>query len=56
MIYVDVDSPNLGSRYFNFLGGGQLKKTPCIILLSLFEVKLNIIVDFVKGTWNLIFC
>ena len=30
-IYVDVDSPNLGSRHFNFLGGHQLKKTPCMI-------------------------
>ena len=25
-IYVNVDSPNLGFRYFNFLGGSQLKK------------------------------
>ena len=29
-IYVNVDSPNLGFPYFNFLGGGQLKKSPCI--------------------------
>ena len=28
-IYVAVDSPNLGFC-FNFLGGYQLKKTPCI--------------------------
>ena len=25
-IYVNVDSPNLGFTYFNFLGGYQLKK------------------------------
>ena len=29
-IYVNVDSRNLGFTYFNFLGGGQSKKTPCI--------------------------
>ena len=29
-IYVAVDSPKLGFPYFNFLGGYQLKKTPCI--------------------------
>ena len=28
-IYVNVDSPNQGFPYFNFLGGGQLKKSPC---------------------------
>ena len=27
-IYVNVDSPNLGFPYFNFLGGFQLKKHP----------------------------
>ena len=27
-IYVNVDSPNLGFPYFNFLGGYQLKKHP----------------------------
>ena len=26
-IYVNVDSPNLGFTYFNFLGGYQLKNT-----------------------------
>ena len=30
MIYVNVDSPNLGFPYFNFLGEAQCKKTPCI--------------------------
>ena len=30
-IYVAVDSPNLGFPYFHFLGGYQLKETPCII-------------------------
>ena len=29
-IYVDVDSPNLGFSYLNFLGGRQSQKTPCI--------------------------
>ena len=28
-IYVNVDSPNLGFSYFNFLGEAQSKKTPC---------------------------
>ena len=27
-IYVNVDSPNLGFPYFNFLGGYQFKKHP----------------------------
>ena len=31
-IYVNVDSPNLGFPYFNFLGGLPVKKkTPCIL-------------------------
>ena len=30
-IYVNVDSPNLGFSYFNFLGGYQRKKSPCMI-------------------------
>ena len=29
-IYVNVDTPNLGFTYFNFLGGDQLKKPPCM--------------------------
>ena len=29
MIYVNVDTPNLGFPYFNFLGGYQWEKTPC---------------------------
>ena len=29
-IYVNVDSPNLGFPYFNFLGEAQCKTTPCI--------------------------
>ena len=32
-IYVNVDSPNLGFPYFNFLGGYQLKKHPVFVLL-----------------------
>ena len=31
MIYVNVESPNLGFPYFNFLGGYQLKKHPISI-------------------------
>ena len=34
-IYVNVDSPYLGFPYFNFLGGYQLKKTPCICICIL---------------------
>ena len=34
-IYVAVESPNLGFPYFNFLGGCQLKKTPCSFTRSL---------------------
>ena len=37
-IYVNVDSPNLGFTYFNFLGGYQFKKTPCIILNDCFQM------------------
>ena len=33
-IYVNVDSPNLGFPYINFLGGYQLKKTPRIITVT----------------------
>ena len=37
-IYVNVDSPNLGFTYFNFLGGYQLKKHPvCMRALLLFS-------------------
>ena len=39
MIYVNVDSPNLGFTYFNFLGGASYKKHPvCVekILIILF--------------------
>ena len=34
-MYVNVDSPNLGFPYFNFLGGYQWKKHPVNILLLL---------------------
>ena len=33
MIYVNVESPNLGFPYFNFFWEAQCKKTPCIWLL-----------------------
>ena len=29
-IYVNIDTPNLGFPYFNFLGGYQLKKHPAL--------------------------
>ena len=31
-IYVNVDSPNLGFPYFNFLGGYQLNKLASLVL------------------------
>ena len=33
-IYANVDSPNIGFPYFNFLGGYQWKKIPCIWIIS----------------------
>ena len=36
-IYVNVDSPNLGFTYFNFLGGYQLKKHPVFVKEFLVE-------------------
>ena len=33
-IYVNVDSPTLGFLYFNFLGGYQLKKIPCMLYFA----------------------
>ena len=33
-IYVNVDSPNLGLPYFNFLGGYQWKKHPVTIIIN----------------------
>ena len=38
-IYVNVDSPNLGFPYFNFLGEAQCKKTPCMCLLQLGDLR-----------------
>ena len=32
LIYVNVDSPNLGFTYFNLLGGYQLKKNTLYIV------------------------
>ena len=32
MIYVSVDSPNLGFPYFNFLGEAQCKTYPVLIV------------------------
>ena len=33
-IYVNVDSPNLGFPYFNFLRGYQRKKHPVLLLIN----------------------
>ena len=41
-IYVNVDSPNLGLPYFNFLGGYQLKKHPVYANLSLGVSNINL--------------
>ena len=38
-IYVDVDSPNLGFTYFNFLGGYQLKKNTVFLLVTLISLQ-----------------
>ena len=42
-IYVNVDTPNLGFTYFNsfFLGGGAVKKPPCIKPFNLEEFCLS---------------
>ena len=43
-IYGNVDSPNLGFIYFKFLGGPvKIKKTPCIVTITIFENSSNII-------------
>ena len=34
-IYVNIDTPNLGFTYFNFLGGYQWKKSPCRICFKM---------------------
>ena len=60
--YVNVDSPNLGFPYFNFLGEARCKKKPCMIvsiisitaqlekLLSGFGITVDI-EDESSGTW-----
>ena len=43
-IYVNVDSPNLGSPYFNILGEAQCKKHPvyeCCYILPLFLIHIQ---------------
>ena len=43
-IYVNVDTPNLGFPYLNFLGGYQLKKHPvcmCIKANCFRELKMT---------------
>ena len=40
-IYVNVDSPNLGFSYFNFLGKYQLKKHPVYQRDSKFQIDLT---------------
>ena len=41
-IYVNVDSLNLGFPYFNFLGGYQWEKTPCMLLTVVCAVGLRL--------------
>ena len=47
MIYVNVDSPNLGFPYFNFLGEAQWKKHPvqvhwcCLILVDAYLLLID---------------
>ena len=42
-IYVNVDSPNLGFSYFNFLGEAQCKITPCISWLVFSEDEISVL-------------
>ena len=46
-IYVNVDSPNQGFPYFNFLGEAQCKKTPCMCFTYIY---VYIQGDFFTGT------
>ena len=60
-IYVNVDSPNLGFTYFNFLGGGggQLKKSPCMLsAIQIYFQQQNYIVsntNFLYSSTNILF-
>ena len=38
MIYVNIDSPNLGFIYLNFLGEAQWKKSPCMFILQEYDI------------------
>ena len=46
--YVNVDSPNLGFPYFNFLGGTS-EKTPCMLLVAVSPILL-------RGSFQLVQC
>ena len=50
-IYVNVDSPNLGFPYFNFLGGYQLKKTPCMTWWRFFSSTYEPIKVILPNLW-----
>ena len=56
MIYINVDSPNLGSPYFNFLGEAQCKKTPCTRLQAPNFTKENSSFQFHNLYLNLFYC
>ena len=46
-IYVNIDSPNLGFPYFNFLGEAQFKITPCITDCTYYRKAVLITADCV---------
>ena len=51
-IYVNVDSPNLGFPYFNFVGGYQLKKYPVFGLVQVGATCLTRLTIIVLGQRN----
>ena len=40
-IYVNIDTPNLGFPYFNFLWGYQLKNDPVIAIIIMISMITN---------------
>ena len=47
-IYVDIDSPNLGFPYFNFLGGYQWEKNTLYICKEFWRTNLSVRMKFAK--------
>ena len=45
MIYVDIDSPNLGFPYFNFLGGLYKMWSKPFIKIGIYSVQSNIFAE-----------